>query len=402
MSWAGNAVFLYAFGAKRYKGVALVLFWVAVVLFDTAVSVACYAVVPFVYLYPVVILLSMAIELGAFCYVADGSTGQRIFFCLCATCSAAVIATLNGSLYGVENLATGVIKLAICFGLAGVYIKYCRVRVEQIFRGLEGHWLWINATGMLFSAVCYYLLVASLKDYLPWDVTVMVTLLTLVAYAGLFCTLTYMSTAVHLAESKLQEELLMKQVERLMDGEEQARIMRHDLRHHNLTIMAFVKKGQHEALLEYLTQYDQSMMEDSHPCYCEHKMVNNILGVYAHRAQDAGVAFLPQVGLEEDCPVRRRDLMSLLSNLLENALHGSEGAKNAEIVLKLFTKDNKLVIICENTAPRLVRFEDGIPQSYGRKGSGLPSILRTVKHHDGMADFWQSGGKFTAHIVLNM
>lgn len=407
LSWVGNGILFFSLGGKRYQGTALALFWLIVALADGAVSIVLCVWLP--YGYNVAIWASMVIMAIAFFYVHGGSGGEKLFQFLCITCVAAAIGVINETLYATFGdiapaypLLSGPIKIAICFGLAVVYRLFIAQKVNQIYRQLEGRWRWINTTGLAATIMCYYIALHYLSGELTFLMTVVMVLSTFINYICLFCVLYFMSRAMHLAQMEQREELLVNQVERLMEAGAQARIMRHDLRHHNLTVAAYARKGQLAELQAYLADYDQSLMDESQTFFCAHTMANNILEVYSQRAKVAGVVFTAQVELAERCPVGQRDLMGLLSNVLENALHGAQQEPKGTIGLQLFEKGNKLIVRCTNTAVAPIQFREGIPQSALRRGSGMFSIMRTVKRYDGMADFHQNNGEFTAHIILNL
>ena len=407
-SWVGNGILFVGIGGQRYRGIALALFWLVVAVLDGAVSILLCLLLPMPYSFILSVWLSMVIMGLAFFYVHGGSGGEKLFRFLCITCIAAVIGVINELVYPTFGTVeanfswlSGPIKIGICFVLALVYRRFFAQRLDRMLCQLEGRWRWINTMGLVATIMCYYIVLHYLSGELSIFMAMMVALLTTVNYSCLWCILYFMGKAITRSQSQLQEEILIGQVERLMEVGAQARIMRHDLRHHNLIIATYARKGQLEELQAYLTDYDQSLIDESETFFCAHTMANNMLEVYSQRAKKAGIAFQADVELAESCPVGQRDLMGLLSNILENALHGAQQEPKGTIALELFEKGNKLIIRCTNTAIAPIQFHEGIPQSPLRQGSGMSSILRTVKRYAGMADFHQSQGAFTAHIILN-
>lgn len=409
LSWIGNGILFVSIGGQRYQRKALAFYWLAVAVADGVASILLCMLLPSPYGYNSSVWLSMVIMGIAFFYVHKGRTGEKLFRFLCVTCVAAIVGVINETMYptfgAMEpafSLLSGPIKIVVCLVLALMYRLFFAQKADQIFRQLEGRWRWVNTTGLVATILCYYITLHYISGELTFHMTAIMVLLTAINYICLLCILYFMSRAIHLAQAEQREELLINQVERLMEVGAQARIMRHDLRHHNLIISTYARKGQVAELQAYLTDYDQSLIDESQTVFCAHTMVNNILEVYSQRAKTAGIAFTTNVELAERCPVGQRDLMGLLSNILENALHGAQREPKGTIALELFEKGNKLIIRCTNSATAPVQFQEGIPQSPLRRGSGMSSILRTVNRYEGMADFHQSQGEFTAHIILNI
>lgn len=400
INWGGNAIILCTLGEHRYKGWKRVLFWSLVAVGNALLSVLFHMTLPYEVFGLVAVAAALVLEIVPYICTTTGAWGKRFFYALNATCVVSVISVIVMNNAPILSREVGWIKLPLCIGYALVYLRFIRKPLEHVIRNIDRQWLVVDGVGGLFAALFYYCSVGYGIGRFTMLELCAVLVLNLAVYVGMFYTIHHMNAAIVLSQSQLQEEMLLGQVERLMDMEEQSRIMRHDLRHHNQAILTFAQKGQQQELLDYLADYDQSLTAESQPHYCNHPLVSNILGVYHGKATSAGIDFHPQVSLKADCGVGQRDLLGLLSNLLENALHGCDG--KGEISLKLFSQDGKLVILCENTALTPVLFQEGIPHAKKRKSSGITSILRTVNHYDGMADFRQCQGVFSAHLILNL
>lgn len=402
LGWGGNAIIFCALGQHRFHGWQKAFFWTVIALITAGSTTLLYSWLPIEQFMPTTILVAMLLEVPPFLLIVQESWGKRIFYALNMICVTAIIWMINIHFFPQFTIVGGIAKIVMCILVALIYHRIFSENIEKITSNLDGHWLWLNGTGTLFVFLFYYFICIYVLGKISLGEVVAIMVANLVVYAGLFHTIHYMGLSISLSEGKLQEQLLVQQVQRLVDVEEQARIMRHDLRHHNLTIAAFVQKQQHQRLLDYLKDYDQTLTADTLVCYCDHAVVNNILGVYAQRANKEGVAFTVQARVEAHCAIAQQDLMSMLSNLLENALHSAQQKKQGRIHIELFERGDKLIVLCKNTATRPMCFQNGIPQSQSRQGSGMRSILHTVKQYDGLADFKQTQGEFVAHVILNM
>lgn len=94
------------------------------------------------------------------------------------------------------------------------------------------------------------------------------------------------------------------------------------------------------------------------------------------------------------------DLISLLGNLLENALHGCEvceGTKKAEIFLN--EQNEKLIVVCENTCSPALELEGELPK---HKGIGISSMLAVCNKYDGHLGYSVENGVCSACAVLKL
>lgn len=95
--------------------------------------------------------------------------------------------------------------------------------------------------------------------------------------------------------------------------------------------------------------------------------------------------------------------MAILSNVLENALHGCESSKEKEqkIIFEMFPKNDRLVISCKNSSSMDIVFDqNGVSQNKMRKGIGTSSILHSIKKYHGEIDYQLENHMFMIRILL--
>ena len=114
-----------------------------------------------------------------------------------------------------------------------------------------------------------------------------------------------------------------------------------------------------------------------------------------------GYWYIGEVGIGKTIFVFCNYLISILSNILENAVHGCKGSRDPFIHIDIQRKGTKLVIVCENSCSTAVTFADGIPQAKGRQGVGVSSVGYRAKLYEGESWFSQSNAVFTAKIWMN-
>ena len=101
------------------------------------------------------------------------------------------------------------------------------------------------------------------------------------------------------------------------------------------------------------------------------------------------------VNVTQDIAIRDIDLVAILANLFENAIHGCEdsGLEQQEINIYIAQKGNKAVIRFSNTSTKKVSFRKGLPKS--DRGGGLGA-----SRYGGEATFEQEDGKFVTKVLL--
>ena len=228
---------------------------------------------------------------------------------------------------------------------------------------------------------------------------IFLTILFITVNYVIFSSITYISNMEQLSLIEQNATYLKEQVENLRNTEEDARRIRHDLRHHNLVIAQYAKAGDNEGLLSYLHDYVEDAERHIIKRFCENDTVNNILIAYDGLTQHANIRYEAKADVSDRCKIRDVDFVAILANLLENALHGSResGAENPFIEIILRTKSDKLVIICRNSCHMSIRISHGLPEG---KSIGIASVCCAAERYDGEWEFNAADGVFEAKVLL--
>lgn len=204
--------------------------------------------------------------------------------------------------------------------------------------------------------------------------------------------------------TNISNSLLKKELELTKRSVEEAKRVRHDIRHHNLNVAAYARNGDMEGLLHYLKEYEREREEESLTPLCHNSTVNNILMEYEKRARKADIKTTMDVEVSQDISIRETDFIAILGNAMENAIYGCQnsGKEAKEIYVRIRPKFQKLAIQIVNTCQDTVAFENGLPVAKEGHGIGVASMLRSAGHYNGEVDFKVQDGMFTLRIVLNI
>ena len=198
--------------------------------------------------------------------------------------------------------------------------------------------------------------------------------------------------------------MLTLQLELLEESVQDAKRIRHDARHHNMQIAEYVKKGELDELLQYLGRCEKDAQNHVVMAICENPAANNILGAYTRKARQHGIEVRLSVELERDIIISDIDMVAMLANLMENAIHGCihSGVPDPFIELYVRRKGAKLVICIRNTSGNDVVLENGLPKSKDGGGIGVSSILYSAAKYGGEHDFKAADGVFSCQLLLKV
>ena len=227
-----------------------------------------------------------------------------------------------------------------------------------------------------------------------------------------FCIITGVILQIH-NSVKMQEQaaLLEKQLQmqnaqyyRLSENIKATAKMRHDFRHHLLTINGFVENENTTALREYLGHYSKSYYARDNASVCQNAAVDIVLHHYLARAEEAGIEVTLKADVPEAMPVRDMDLCVVFGNLFENAVEACERQKNGRKFISLFAKPdgNQLLIELQNSFESVVKKNGRIFSSKREgEGLGLQSVLEITERYEGVFKTDMCDNVFTASVLIN-
>jgi sensor histidine kinase regulating citrate/malate metabolism len=227
-------------------------------------------------------------------------------------------------------------------------------------------------------------------------------------YIGIFVSFKIITDKYALREEKIKSEaqqtLLESELSSYDEFLQSARQSRHDLRHHNSVVLEYLTSGNIKEAEEYLEHQINDLSQWALETYCEHPTSNAVFRLYARKARNLGISFGVQADIPKQLPLSDTEMGSMLSNILENALHACENRKSNDMFIKfLAERDNyKLKIEMQNSVFCETIFdENSMPYSQkANSGIGTLSVSSTVKRHGGMVSFSQEKNIFITRIVL--
>ena len=232
----------------------------------------------------------------------------------------------------------------------------------------------------------------------------MVFLLTMVAFCITYIAIfSGMKNIVELSYEKqksLHTELLQAQVDAQAKEAALVRQNRHDMRFHYQALMTLAQTGESDQIIDYLHLQSESLEATTTERFCENETINNILNVFYQKATSKNITMEICAAAKPNLTVSSPALVTVVANILENALHGALEARseNPRISVSVKHKSGRLVISCENTCSKTLNFEE-MPDYL--QGIGLHSVISTAEKYGGSCRFSATGGLFRCVVIMD-
>ncbi len=269
---------------------------------------------------------------------------------------------------------------------------------------------------MFLVPVFYYINIYLLMKYPDMEavsfrdliISLMVTILAIVAYALAIQVLRYQKRNSDLYYNKAEYELLIDQMSKRLDmsreSQRETAVLRHDMRHMIRIVHRLVDDGEYELALSTLETYEDNVISSSMKSFCKNIVLNSVLEYTASVCVEKGLKFNVQADLPEKLPVSDLELAVILSNLLENAMQACEESDEKEISFLAMKKGDKQIIEINNTFRGKIKYDPGthLPLSSRGKGHGLgmQSVLIFAEKNGAVFDCGEEEGRFVARLLL--
>ena len=165
--------------------------------------------------------------------------------------------------------------------------------------------------------------------------------------------------------------------------------------------MSYAKNGEEEKLIRYLEEQTERIDNARTISYCENDEINNILSVYTNKSAALNIPMEVSANTKKELNASTFDLVAIMGNVLENAIHGAQSSKAQEpkICVDIYHKDGKFVISCKNSCKKSLEFDE-IPKSL--ESIGIKSINTAVDKYNGICRFSAHDGVFNVLLIMDV
>lgn len=345
-----------------------------------------------------------------FCYV------NALMLCAFATMYAIVAASPweAGNATGALLPQSGALALGLTILLGVLFGRTLIVKLPALLAhdAIDDMWRWIVIVPISLALLIYWMV--------PWDLSLMtlgrarIIMLTMTALIPLVIWLFYdiawrvMSRVAESEKLRQENALLSMEERRFRDMQAyvaESRALRHDFRHHLLSIRGMLVERKLDELDSYIGQLANAEELGQRPQLCSNAAVDALAAHYDASARDKGVRISWNLTLPEAPAIPEADLCSILGNLVENALNATadlpEGKRWIEAVSEEITPAAIGIVVRNPVEKPPVFGDNGLPVTDAPgHGVGISSIAATTERYNGGIDAHIEEGIFSCGVVL--
>lgn len=339
---------------------------------------------------------------GKFLYRLFSILTYSTFFCIYMGLSNALV----GSFSHLPPVALSLLRFTLLFLIVWLFLRCLCPLYRAAAQSLEKGW------NSLVISTCIFLLTIIASSVFPHKIVsasdpffpafLLLSCAIIAVYPVIFFNLRNMAELGREKQRQLHTDLLYAQVEAQAREMALAKQSRHDMRHHNQQLLSLLDNGDLDGMKRYLLNQSELLEEGKARRFCENETVNNILRVYLQKAQAQGIPMDITALAERDLSISPPDLVSILANVVENALHGAAAADcDAPFIdVSIQRKHGRFILHCRNACHASLSFEDDVPQDL--RGIGINSICSTAERYGGNCSFTARDGVFSCMVILDL
>ena len=352
-------------------------------------------------------VLSLVGQYVIFFVTTKGKLAQRIFTMMTYSIFFCIVMSLftmiRGTFSELHWALTALIQTVLLSAIVTYFLRYVCTLCRAASKNIKAGWaplIFVNVVfiiTIILSSV-FPVRLTSFND--PAVITfVFLSISIMAVYPVIFSSINHMSEAAEKRAVETQNKLLITQIEAETAQLAADSQSRHDRRHHNSVMLEFANNNDIESVREYL----KSLVESDNEVWgevrhCDNTTINTVLTVYERRARESGISVKISAKASRDLEVSPQDIVIVIANLFENAIHATQKHKGQKKLIDIIIKSNaqRLLIKVENPCKNNLTFDETL------YGVGIHSVIATTNKYEGMYDFIVEDGIFSAKISLNL
>ena len=186
------------------------------------------------------------------------------------------------------------------------------------------------------------------------------------------------------------------------------RDVRHGMKNHLLSILAYAEQGECEKIIEFVEDViEGGDLRTLQIADTGNIVVDSLVGYWKRTAKEVGIEFQAELSIPMEMPFKGADLSLILGNLLENAGEAAEKSEGEKYICLRMKYDRKnLLIAVENSYQGTLLKGRGEELRTTKKdkinhGIGLPSVRRAAEKYHGKVSIDSTmPGRFLIRVVL--
>jgi len=182
--------------------------------------------------------------------------------------------------------------------------------------------------------------------------------------------------------------------------------IKHDIENHFGVVASLLKDERYEELKAYFADFYEKMRIVIDYVDCGNLIVSSVINMELAKASSAGVKIEPHILIPSSLKIQDSDLVSLLSNIIDNAIEAEEryNTKDSPIVVNLRQEDAYLLFEVENAIAEGKEKETLALHSrkFNRQqhGYGVKIVRSIVAAYGGSIRYLAQDGKFKVRAMI--
>ena len=214
-----------------------------------------------------------------------------------------------------------------------------------------------------------------------------------------------MKSVMHSKES----EYYFSQCQLMQESVEQMKSIRHDIKLHLTTIKGYSTKIKADEITDYVSKLLGDIEESEVYSDTGNIAFDSIINFKLNKVKEENIKLDIHLLIPHAINVEVVDIVTILGNLLDNALDAVKKVEDRMIKLDIEFSRESLFIQVDNTFDGVVNYAEGkdgnekhmVTRKDGDKhGHGLKNIYRSVEKYDGCVDITHEGNVFSVAVVL--
>ena len=233
-----------------------------------------------------------------------------------------------------------------------------------------------------------------------WDTVVTLVVLILCIITDLVF-LRMIDTLVWQKRKEEQQELQKRHYTAMMEQQRSVRKMRHDIANHLMAIELMVSENDPGAK-EYSRHLMQEVQKTQMVDRCENQVADAVVYGKAAEASAGQIEFKADAQLSQTVAIDDLDLMSLLSNLLDNALTAASQAERKWVSVQIREQAGTVLFAVQNSiqAQTVPDLNQSSKRNKNSHGLGIGIIREICGRYNGTFDTTLSDDRFEVSVML--
>ncbi len=180
----------------------------------------------------------------------------------------------------------------------------------------------------------------------------------------------------------------------------------HEYKNQISCIESLLDKKQYAKLEEYVKKISGSLSHEPDVINTNNVIVNAILNTKYQEAESKGIVFVFRVNDLSGLKIKDEDVVTVLSNLLNNAIEACESCTDKKVIKFKFVKeDDRMIIAVKNTFNNNVVYKNGEIKStktmgIDEHGVGIKNVLKIIEKYGGSYVIEHKKKEFYFSIII--